>query len=110
MCPLSKWSAGGGGYAVAAWEWAPGPVTTGTSSVTISTVPLPPSTMSLSPVLMVVEALPVPVTAGRSYSRQTMVALLIMPTISVTVALILPQIGPQLGAVIGATRISPGWI
>ena len=59
---------------------------------------------------MLVEAEPVPVTAGRPYSRQTMAAWLIMPPMSVTVALILPKIGPHDGAVTGATKISPCWI
>ena len=58
-------------------------------------MPLLPSTRSSWPVLMVVEADPVPVTAGRPYSRQTIAAWLIMPPMSVTVALILPKIGPQ---------------
>ena len=58
---------------------------------------------------IVVDAEPVPVTAGRPYSRQTMAAWLIMPPMSVTVAAILPKIGPQDGAVTGATRISPCW-
>ena len=77
------------------------------SASRIWTVPLVPSTRSRWPVLMVVEAEPVPVTAGRPYSRQTIAAWLIMPPMSVTVALILPKIGPQDGAVTVATRISP---
>ena len=60
-------------------------------------MPLVPSTRSRWPVLMVVDAEPVPVTAGRPYSRQTIAAWLIMPPMSVTVALILPKIGPQDG-------------
>jgi hypothetical protein len=42
---------------------------------------------------------PVPVTAGRPYSRQTIAACDIIPPMSVTVALILLNTGAQLGAV-----------
>ncbi len=59
------------------------------------------------PVLIVVLAEPVPVTAGRPYSRQTIAAWDIMPPISVTVPLILAKTGAQLGAVTRVTRISP---
>ena len=70
-------------------------------------MPLDPSTRIIIPVVIVEVAKPVPVTAGRPYSRQTMAAWLIIPPVSVTVAPILPKIGAQLGAVSGATRISP---
>ena len=56
---------------------------------------------------MVVDPLPVPVTAGRPYSRQTIAAWLIIPPMSVTVALILPKIGPHDGAITGMAA-SPG--
>ena len=47
------------------------------------------------PVRIVVVAVPVPVTAGTPYSRQTIAAWLIMPPMSVTVAPILPKTGPS---------------
>jgi hypothetical protein len=71
------------------------------------TSPEVPFTRIRWPVLMRLVADPVPVTAGRPYSRQTIAACDIIPPISVTVARILPNTGPQLGAMTVATRISP---
>src|ERR1039457_3409352 len=69
--------------------------------------PVEPSTRSIMPVLMILVACPVPTTAGRPYSRQTIAAWLITPPTSVTQAPILAKAGAQDGEVVGATRISP---
>src|ERR1039457_322434 len=69
--------------------------------------PVEPSTRSIIPVLMIFVACPVPTTAGRPYSRQTIAAWLITPPTSVTQAPILAKAGAQDGEVVGATRISP---
>src|SRR5215469_2226833 len=61
------------------------------------TSPEVPFTRMRWPVLMRLVADPVPVTAGKPYSRQTIAACDIMPPISVTVARILPNTGSQLG-------------
>ena len=79
----------------------------GVGSAEIVTTPLEPSTRTRWPVVMVVVAEPVPVTAGSPYSRQTIAAWLIIPPMSVTTAPMRPNTGPQLGAVMRATRISP---
>src|SRR4029077_9732744 len=81
---------------------SPGPFSSVTS-------PEEPFTRMRWPVLMRLVADPVPVTAGKPYSRQTIAACDIMPPISVTVARILPKTGPQLGAMTVATRMSPSW-
>ena len=52
-------------------------------------------------------ARPVPTTAGRPYSRQTIAACDITPPTSVTVALIFEKIGAHAGEVLPQTRISP---
>ena len=50
---------------------------------------------------------PVPTTAGRPYSLDTIAACDMIPPTSETAALIREKTGAQLGAVIGHTRISP---
>ena len=52
-------------------------------------------------------AVPVPTTAGRPYSRETIAAWDMIPPMSVTVAAIFEKIGAQAGDVIVQTRISP---
>ena len=68
------------------------------------TIPVAPSTFSLSPVLMILVAKPVPTTAGSPYSRQTIAAWEDIPPRSLTAALILANAGPQLGDVHGADQ------
>src|SRR4030042_3652317 len=74
----------------------------------IVTTPVLPSTLIISPVLITVVATPVPVTAGRPYSLETMAAWDVRPPISVTAAFILVNTGAHEGFVLGATKISPG--
>ena len=64
------------------------------------TVPWLPSTRMRWPVLMRLVPSPVPTTAGKPYSRDTIAAWLMMPPISDTAAWILGKMGAQLGAVI----------
>src|ERR671937_2339683 len=71
------------------------------------TIPLEPSTRTDWPVLIAEVARPVPTTAGRPYSRQTIAACDITPPTSVTAALILVKIGAHAGEVAPHTRISP---
>src|SRR4030065_942690 len=74
---------------------------------TIFTIPVFPSTLTVSPVLRTEVAIPVPVTDGSPYSLHTMAAWQVRPPMSVTEALILVKIGAQAGLVVGQTSISP---
>src|SRR4030042_4939835 len=73
----------------------------------IFTIPVLPSTFTVSPVLRTEVAIPVPVTDGTPYSLHTIAAWQVRPPMSVTEALILVKIGAQAGFVVGQTSISP---
>src|SRR5207248_219873 len=73
----------------------------------IVTVPAAPSTRTRWPVLIRFVPKPVPTTAGRPYSRETIAACAMIPPMSDTAAPMRLKTGAQLGAVIGQIRISP---